>query len=306
MSQLLKIFVPAGLILYAVIAAIGHHNDTVERYEYQLARAELRAEYLERVAPVIAIQDAARYEEEVRGLFKWYFSALTKLGNQFPAQREATDAYLAEIEARREAGQIKGDDFQAYKASYDQVREIWDLLESGRYSPALTAADGTMRIDFLEFEPTTIDGEKGVKGRFVLWGAQRRKIEEKSPAGTITHRYDVQATFRDVQLKLAGKDGKPVAEASFGLPAGPYVPYPESKISDFPPLAYIGSFVFPVLPANAATAEIESVVLSRSSTGRDIEARFAWKRDVPSSWKLGDGEEWRGAAVEEREELRGR
>ena len=69
-------------------------------------------------------------------------------------------------------------------------------------------------------------------------------------------------------------------------------------------MAYIGSFVFPVLPAKAATAEIESVVLSRTATGRDLEARFTWKRDVPSAWKLGEGEEWRGAAVEEREELR--
>jgi hypothetical protein len=43
--------------------------------------------------------------------------------------------------------------------------------------------------------------------------------------------------------------------------------------------------------------------VSRSATGRDLEARFAWKKDVPSEWKLAEGQEWKGADVEEREEL---
>lgn len=303
MSQLLKIILTAAAVIAVSVFSINKYNSTVETYEYQLARADLRADYLERAASVRAIEDAVRYEEEVRGLFKWYMGELTELHNRYPAYKGGEEAYLAELEARKAAGQLDDEEFQAYKASYDQVKEIWDLIKAGRYSPALTAADGPMRIDFLEFEPTVIDGEKGVKGRFVLWGAQRRKLEEKSARGAVSYRYDVQASFQDVQLKLAGKDGKPVAEASFGLPAGPYVPYPESKLADFPPMAYIGSFAFPVLPNTAMKAEIDSVVVTRSATGRDIEARFAWKKDVPSEWKLADGEEWKGADVEEREEL---
>ena len=151
-----------------------------------------------------SVQDSVRYEEEVRGLFKWYLGELTELHNRYPAFKGGEDAYLAELEARKAAGQLDGEEFEAYKASYDQVKEIWDLIKAGRYSPALTAADGAMRIDFLEFEPTTIDGEKGVKGRFVLWGAQRRKLEEKSAGGVVSYRYDVQATFQGVQLMIAG------------------------------------------------------------------------------------------------------
>ncbi|WP_373048091.1 hypothetical protein [Vulgatibacter sp.] len=303
MSQLLKIVLTAVAVIVVSVMAINKYNDTVETYEYKLARADIRADYLERSATVRAIQDPVRYEEEARGLFKWYLGELTELYNRYPAHKNTEDGYLAELEARKAAGQLDGEEFEAYKASYDQVKEIWDLVKAGRYSPALTAADGAMRIDFLEFEPTTIDGEKGVKGRFVLWGAQRRKLEEKSSNGVVSYRYDVQAAFQDVQLKLAGKDGKPVAEASFGLPSGPYVPFPEQKLADFPPMAYIGSFAFPVLPNQATQAEIESVVVSRSATGRDIEARFAWKKEVPSEWKLAEGETWSGADVEEREEL---
>ena len=109
--------------------------------------------------------------------------------------------------------------------------------------------------------------------------------------------------FQDVRLRLFDKDGRQVAEATFGLPAGPYVPFPESKIADFPPMAYIGSFAFPALPAEAERAEIEASVVTRSGAGRDIEARFRWTRDVPADWKLPPGQSWDGAAVEEREEL---
>lgn len=303
MNSLVKIVL--GVVAVAVISftALNKYNDTQEAYEYRLAKQNLRAEYLERSAAVRDTPEAARYEEEMRGLLKWYFGELTELYNHFPKFKGADEAYLADLEARKAAGQVKGEEYEQYKASYDQVREVWDLMKGGKYSPALTAGNGSMRIDFLEFEPTTIDGQKGVKGRFLLWGAQRRKLEEKAAGGASSTRVDVQATFQDVQLKLAGKDGKPVAEASFGLPAGPYVPYPEQKLEDFPPMAYIGTFAFPLLPNEAEQAEIESVVLTRSPTGRDIEARFAWKQAVPSNWKLGAGEKWEGADVEEREEL---
>lgn len=304
MNSLVKIILGAVAVIAIAWTAIGKYNDTQEMYEYRLAKQEIRVDFLERAAAVRDTEDEARYEEEMRGLLRSYFGRLTELYNRFPKFKGSEEAYLAELDARKAAGSLRGSDYEEYKASYDQVREVWDLMKAGKYSPALTAANGSMRIDFLEFEQKTIDGQKGVTGRFVLWGAQRRKIEEKSSSSkTSAYRVDVQANFQDVQLKLSGKDGKPVAEASFGLPAGPYVPFPESKLEDFPPMAYIGTFAFPLLPSEAVKAEIESVVLSRSPSGRDIEARFAWTREVPSSWKLRDGETWEGADVEEREEL---
>lgn len=303
MNQIVKILLSVGIVIAVAVAAIGKYNDTVETFEYRLAKADLRSEFLERSAAVIAIQDPARYEEEIRGLFKWYQGELTRIYNTYPRFKGAEKAYLEDLDARLAAGKLRAEDYEAYKASYEQVREIWDLLQAGRYSPALTAADGSMRIDFLEFEPTTLQGQKALAGRFVLWGAQRRKIEEKSAAGAVTSRYDVQATFRDVQVRLLGKNGKPIGEFTFNLPGGPYVPYPEQKLEDFPPMAFIGTFAFPAFLPDSETMEMESVVVSRSSTGRDITARFAWKQPVPVSWKLAEGETWVNAQVEEREEL---
>ncbi|AKU91544.1 hypothetical protein [Vulgatibacter incomptus] len=302
MSQLAKIVLTAVAVIAVCFIAINKYNSTQEMYEYRLAKEQLRSEFLERAAPVRATGDAARYDDEVRSLFKWYFGELTRLYNRFPAYKGAEDKYLAELDQRKTGGQLKSAEYDAYKASYDQVREIWDLLRTGKYAPVLSAGDASLRLDFLEFEPATIDGAKGVKGRFVLWGAQRKRIEEKSGVGVQT-RIDVQASFPDVQMKMAGTNGKPVAEAGFNMPSGPYVPYPEQKLEDFPPMAYIGSFAFPLVPFEADKVTIEAGAISRSASGNDVSGRFTWSMTVPAEWKLKEGQVWEGASHEEREEL---
>lgn len=302
MSQLLKIVIGAVAVIAIAITAIGKYNDTREEYQYRLAKQELRSEFLERSAAVRSIADSERYDAESRALFKWYFAELGKVYNRYPAYRVAEDQYLADLDARKAKGSMKDDVFEAHKASYAQIREIWDLLQSGKYAPVLTAGDASLRIDFLEFEPTTVGGQKGIKGRFVLWGAQRRRVEEKIN-GVTQARIDVQASFSDVQVNLFDEKGKPVAEMSFGMPDGNFVPYPEQRMEDFPPMAYIGTFSFPSVPFEAINAEIEGGARTRGPSGGELAANFKWKMPVPSNWKLSQGQVWEGATHEEREEL---
>jgi hypothetical protein len=152
-------------------------------------------------------------------------------------------------------------------------------------------------------EPGSLTRGKGIEGRFVLWGAQRRRSSEKGLGSSVTHRVDIEADFADVSLKFTDAKGKPTSEASFGIPAGAYVPYPEQKNEDFPPLAYIGGFAFPLFTFEAQKAEIELAVTSRSGSGQDIVATFKWNREIPAEWRLKEGEKWEGASEEEREEL---
>jgi len=302
MSQLAKIVLTSVAVIVVAFVAINKYDSMQEQYEYRLAKEQVRSEFLERSAAVRSVADADRYHDEARGLFKWYFAELTKVYNRFPKQKGAETAYLRDLEERQAKGQVKPSDFEGLKASYDQIREIWDLLRDGKYSPALSAGDSSLRLDFLEFESGTVDGKKGIQGRFVLWGAMRRRVEEKSGSQTQT-RVDVQASFSDVQLKMFGSNGKPVAEMAFGMPSGAYVPYPEARLEDFPPMAYLGSFAFPLVPFEAHTVEIEATATSRSPAGNEIAGRFKWSMPVPSEWKLKEGQAWEGATIEEREEL---
>lgn len=303
MNSLLKVLISGVLLIGAGAFALNKYNDNQEQYEYRLAKERLRAEYLERAPSVWGIQDPDRYREEVRGLFKWYYGALTNLYNRFPEHRDGP-TYLDELEARRAKGRISESELAEHKAVYDQVQAVWEQIRNGAYAPAMTATDAGLRIDFLEFEQGTVQGQRAIQGRFILWGAQRKRVEEKLAKGATLSRVDVQATFPDIMLSMVGKNGKPVAEASFSIPNGPYVPYPESRLEDFPPMAYIGSFAFPLLPAEAETMEMQAGAVSRSITGAEIRASYEWKQAVPAQWKLRDGETWEGAETEIREELR--
>lgn len=316
MNPLVKIVLGAGAVIAVAVFAMNYHSNVKTEYEYRAAKEAVRVEYLERAAAVRDTADSAAYEDEIRGLFKWYFSELTDVYNRYPAFKGADEVYLRQLDEAKANAKVKGDEYDQKKANFQQVKEFYDLMKGGKYEPAMTASDGSIRIDFLEFDPAMVDGQRGVKGRFVVWGAQRRRSAEKGAGGTIIKRVDVPLTFGDMQLAMTSlpdpKDTKTPkkgalppfkAEASFGLPSGPYVPYPERQIEDFPPMAYLGSFAFPLLPFEAQKVDMELVVSSRSGAGRDLEAKFKWSRDVPPEWRLKEGEKWEGAAVEEREEL---
>jgi hypothetical protein len=319
MNPLVKIVLGAGAVIAIAVLAMNYHSTVKTEYEYRAAKEAIRVEYHERAAAVRSTPEPAAYEEEIRGLLKWYFSALTDVYNRFPAFKGADEAYLRNLDEQKANARVKGEEYDSKKANFQQVKEFYDLMKGGKYQPAMTAIDHSIRIDFLEFEPAMVDGQRGVKGRFVLWGAQRRRMEEKGPAGTTIKSVQVPLTWGDMQLVMTSlppdpKDKEAVAkakknatpfkaEASFGLPSGPYVPYPERQIEDFPPMAFLGTFAFPLLPYEAQKADMELGVTSRTGSGHEIVANFKWSREIPAEWRLKEGEKWEGAQEEEREEL---
>ncbi len=315
MNPLVKIVLGAGAVIGIAVFAINYHSTTRTESEYRLAKESIRAEYLERAGAVRSTPDAAAYEDEVRGLLKWYFGELADLYNRYPTFRGADEAYLRQLDEARANGKVKAEEYDQKKANFQQVKEFYDLMKSGKYEPTMTAGDSSLRLDFLDFEPSIVDGQKGVKARFVLWGAQRRRTAEKGPGGQVVKRVDVPVEWGSVHFGPAKpKDEKVVAkkdpkkeatswEFEVGIPAGPYVPHPERQIEDFPPMAYLGTFAFPLLPYEATSADVELILKSRSGTGRDIEAKYAWTKEIPAEWRLKEGEKWEGAIEEEREEL---
>lgn len=316
MNPLVKIILGAALVIGLAVVAINHHSDVKTEYDFQLAREAVRTEFLERAPAVRGVPDPAGYEDEQRNLLRWYFGALAELYNKYPQFRGADEKYLAELEALKVAGKLKGEEFDQKKANYEMVKEYWTTMKDGKYAAAMTGTDASLRMDFLEFTPAMVEGQKGIKGRFVLWGAPRRRVEEKVAGGLVQKKVETPVSFGDVSLKMVpAKDDKaPKVKApppkegattgfefSFGLPAGPYNPYPERQIEDFPPMAFLGSFAFPLLPYEAANAEIDMTITGRSASGRDVVANLKWTREIPPEWRLKEGEKWEGAMEEERE-----
>jgi len=296
MRSLLKIGLTLAILLGAVLWVVGEMRTLRQSAAYRLAREELRAEFLARAPWVWGLQDAERYREEARALFRWYLEGLQALARRFPGQAAAPDAYLRDLEARHRDGRLSESEFLGYKESYEQVAEVWEAIVSGGYAPVMTGASQSLRLDFLEARPALIQGQRAIQGRFVLWGAQRSRSEEK-PGDFEQPRIQTHASFDDVRAKLFDARERQIGELTFGLPSGTYVPVPEQRIADFPPLAFVGEYAIPLVPYEAETMEIVAVVRSRAASGAEIRGEFVWKQPVPASWKLAEGEAWEGARV---------
>lgn len=301
MRSLLKIGLTLVILLGAVIWVVGEMRGLRRSAEYRLAREELRAEFLARAPWVWGIPDPERYREEARALFRWYHEGLQALDRRFPGQATAPDAYLRDLEARHREGRLGEPKYHGYKESYEQVAEVWDAITAGRYAPVMTGTSNSLRLDFLEARPALIQGQRAIQGRFVLWGAQRSRAEER-PGEFEQPRIQTHASFDDVRVKLFDARERQIGELTFGLPSGTYVPVPEQRIADFPPLAFVGEYAIPLVPYEAETMEMVAVVRSRSASGAEIRGEFVWKQPVPTSWKLAEGEAWEGARIGVREE----
>lgn len=302
MRSFVKIGLTFVIVLGAVLWVVRTFDAQKERHAYGLARQELRAEFLARAPWVLGLEDPDLYRRELRGLFRWYHGQVEDLDRRFPSLSPARDAYLKDLEARFEAGRLHQQEYEGFRGSYEQVAEVWSALVDGSYAPAMSGTSGAMRLDFLEARPTLVQGQRAIQGRFVLWGAQRSRVEEDVGGGRKQARIQAHAVFQDVQVKLFDDRGKPIGQLSFGLPFGTYVPVPEQRIDAFPPLAFVGDYAIPLVPYAAQTMEMTATVISRAASGTEIRADFEWKQPVPAHWKLAEGEAWEGARVGHREE----
>lgn len=296
MRSFLKVGVTLVIFLGAILWVVRNFDAQKESHAYELAREELRSEFLARAPWVFGIEDPSIYRQEVRGLFRWYHQRVEEIAERFPELSPPADAYLAQLEERYEAGRLREPEYEGFKESYEQVAEIWGAIAGGSYAPAMTGTSGPFRLDFFEARPTLVHGQRAIQGRFVLWGAQRSRVEEES-GGMRQSRVQTHATFQDVEVKLFDDRGRPMGELTFGLPAGSYVPVPEQRIETFPPLAFVGDYIIPLVPHEAETMEMKATVISRATTGTEIRGEFVWNQPVPAHWKLAEGEAWEGARI---------
>lgn len=300
MRSLIKMGLVAALFLAVLAWAMTQHRATKQDLEHRLALQELRSEFLQRAPWVLSLPDRSTYVEEARGLFTWYAKEVEALHRRFPALHPARDV-LADLDDRLAAGKISRQEYEGLRESQEQVEEVWAALSQGAYAPAMTGVHASLRIDFLPPRPAMVDGQRALRGRFVVWGAQRSKVEERVGQATQV-RSQTHASFHDVEVKLFDGKGKQLGQLTFGLPFGPYVPVPEQRNEDFPPGAFVGTYAIPLVPHEAESMEMTASLVSRAITGAPIRADFVWKEPVPISWKLGEGEAWEGAGVGFRDE----
>jgi hypothetical protein len=282
------IVIVVGLVLIGAIGLRSVKARTAAA-EREADAIRLQRDYLERVGWMRSNPDPKAYTAEVGTFFKSYFARVEEHQQRFGGNREFDD-YLAELEKRS-----KEDRAADRKAFYEYTRKQFDLFRSGKYAPIWSATDKGMRLDVVSSNVVMVAGRPQVRLQLVLWGAQRELKEDGKLKKMVT-----SASFSS-SWRLTDDKGKLLGEMSAGDPSMK-IDFPERFIAQFPPQMVIGHYDLDLVPAAVTKMEMAFAVTSRASTGGTAEAAYSWKLDVPSEWKLKDGEKWEGAVESERPE----
>ena len=280
-------------IIFGVVAIVYGSKRWSEREaesQRALALAELRGDYLERVAWIRLIPDEKDYKLEVDTFLRWYFKQVNDFLNKHGGNRDFDD-YAKELEERAAKG--KDDRIEDKKKVYEYTRKVFDQMKGGSYSPYWSATSQGVRLDILS---AGVEGGQ-IHMPVVVWGLPREERIDDRKVRKVTTNGSFRFTWRllDEKDKLLGEipgEGGPDSR----------VDWPDRYVPFFPQGVLLGHYDIDKVPANVAKAEIAFTISSRSATGGDIMATYEWKLDVPAEWKLREGETWQGATESIRPE----
>jgi hypothetical protein len=287
-----------GFILLLVAVVIGGAV-VWKKYEKKTVEAartadfdRIQKEYLERVGWIRSNPEDRSYRDEVGTFFRWYFKEINEHHNRFGGNKNF-DGYLEEIEKRSE--RLTDAQVAEKKKVYEYVKETFERLRAGNYSPIFTATSNGLRFDIVSADVKMVGGEPKIHMPLVLWGAQRELREDSARM----KRMMTSATFA-ANWKLFDAKGKLYGEMNASGDPSNLVDWPDRFIQEFPAQVVLGQYEMDLLPAEVVKAEMEFIVTSRSPTGGEARGSFVWKLDVPAEWKLKQGETWKGATEDVR------
>ena len=282
------IVVVVGFILIGVIGLRSVKARTAAA-EREADTYRLQRDYLERVSWLRANPDEKAYRDEVGTFLKGYFARVDEHRKEFGGNPDFDD-YLEELQKRP-----KEDRAADRKAFYEYTRKRFDQMRSGKYAPIWSATDKGMRLDVVSSDVVQVAGRPQVRLMLALWGAQRELKEDGKLKKMVT-----SASF-STSWRLTDDKGKLLGEMNAGDPSMK-IDFPERFIAEFPPQMVLGHYDLDLVPAAVTKMEMAFAVSSHAPSGGTANASYTWKLDVPSEWKLKDGEKWEGAVESERSE----
>lgn len=297
-----KLVVALVVLLGAAWFGVSKYNAKSEQYEHELGLERVRKEFLERAPFARLMAEPARYEDERRSLWKWYFDELTAHYNKFPDQKNY-ERFLDELIAKKQQRKLKEQEYKLYEERYELVKDYWDTMEAGKYMPVYTGLENGLRFDVYEIKPVPDPREPRARLLFTLLGAQRKWNIEQSSGGGRIMKMSVNASFRELVFKGLDAEDKPVREMRAS--GDPFkIDYPERFIEEFPPGIVLGYYELPKIPSVVAKAEITFEIATRSViSGEEAVGKFVWKLDpVPSELKMPAGMVWEGAEEQIRQD----
>lgn len=273
---------------------VSRQSARADAAEAELSFTRLQRDHLEKVGWIRAIPDETQYRTEVNPFLAHYFKGVEAHRKRHGGNPDFDD-YVKEREARG----VK--DLEAHRRHWQFVKTQFDLMRGGSYAPVFSGADKGMRLDVVSADVVMEQGEPVIRMVLALWGAQRELREEDRGVKRMVTSARFKVGFK--VHRVAGRGGRAPAphEASIDGDPGMKIDHPERFIPEFPPQLVLGRYDVDLWPSDSDKLEIAFTVDSTAASGGTASASFLWKVDVPSSWKLREGEAWKGATEIERD-----
>lgn len=300
MNPLLRLL----LMIVALVAVGGFgvheylHEKTVSEAKLDLVRIERTFD--EQVPAARQIASASDYGDEMRGLLKWYFSAVRDHDNRYPEERDHERGW-EDIEHKHAIGKIKGPEFDAFKQNHDAVAEVYKQLSSSGYDPSLSGSSAGMHFDLWRMEKASHAGKPMVRIDFAWWGPQRKEEVEQAGGGAAVHRLLVNATIQQTDITLLDDKGKLYGEMHGGEP-NDKITDPDRYEDLFPSNVVLGSYWLDLFPHEAQKMSLKITAVTRTIQGHELAGSYAWEIPLKDDWKLSEGQKWEGASEETRDQ----
>jgi hypothetical protein len=277
----------------AAVYAMGEHNAVVNKLEFENARERLRSAFTDRAGYVRSLASEDRYRDELAAVTKWYAAEVSAVYNRFPGTKDP-DRTLNEIEKAVDEGRMKPAEAELRKEFFDETKQAFDLIASGKYNPLATSSQNGVRFDLVSMRRDMHEGQSRLRVDFTLWGAPRRETVQKSPDGKQgTVKTTLDFGLRSLGLEFVDAKSKLLGGGNAGPPTI-LVEVPERWIQDFPPQFAVGTWWIDPFPREAESVLLKIDGELRPPGAPAIPVGYEWKLANREAWMLREGEAFEG------------
>jgi len=303
------------IILVVALAGGGllyqRHMAQVTEQEIEEGLREARRTFEDKAASIVT-EDTEAYLSRIATALTAYEQELDRVYEGYEDRRDP-NAYAAEVKKQLEEGQIEEASASSMLEAFDLVKDAYDTLMQGNWTPVLTATGpGNIRIDIYDFDRTEdMDGNPLLEGKAFFWGVQENT---RISWGQLRLEYWYTAPPDPEMKRILRKQGKPVdAEVLqvLGRAEGDATPYIflqslDDYIPTFPAFVSVGIIRLPAMPRDAEKVDIEYGFTARKG-GDAFDVMAAWEQlDIPPAWTLGESDVWAADEIEAtRDEILG-
>ena len=290
-----------NVLLVVLVAGVGAWgwmaNQAATEAEFAAEVEKLRVKFANQ--SVFSRQvSGASLRFETNQILGGHLRGLKRLAKKFNTTLPE-DAFMKDLEAKVKDGKMSEAKIKQYRDRYAYVQELWAKISDGKYNPALAQHQNGFRVDIVDMEPITHNGQESLKVNTLFWGGLKGQVN-----------------FGDIEIRLVrlsektNEDGEKeeVREFAETMGSGPpaiLVADASKWVAQWPPGVAAGYYILPKFPPPPGKVRfnLKMKFSVRTEGGGSIPVELDFPTaEADSKWRKAAGVPWGAPSLEMTEE----